>query len=83
MLKEKKPKEVKITIGYYPKASNVTAKQLDYINMLMDEQYPTMYGKVILKSGLRNPFRRITALNASKLISALENKYRIIIVDKG
>lgn len=82
-MKTKLPKEVKISIGYYEKSTNVTAKQLDLIDKLMEQVKPDSYGQIILKHGLRSPFRRISGKNASKLIGALQAGHRIIFCDKG
>jgi hypothetical protein len=78
-----KTKEVKISIGYYPKSTNVTARQLDLINKLMDEYKPDSYGQIILKHGLRSGYRRITGKHASMLITALQAGHRILFIDKG
>jgi hypothetical protein len=77
-------KRIQIVLGYYPKNTGVTSKLLDQINRLLDEKgYENAYGIYILKSGLRNPYKRITFKNAQKLILALNENKPITFVEKS
>jgi len=75
-------KTVNVRIGYYPKKNNVTGKQLSFIEDLLEKNdYGDAYQRIICKYGCRNPFKRINSVNASKLITALQNGDKIVFND--
>lgn len=75
-------KKISIKLEYHSQIS-VTNKQLNYIQFLLEENgYGDAYNIHITKYNQKNPFKRINAFNANKLINALKNNNRIVFIDK-